>query len=306
MRSAPSTNSSAVFPLASSITHLHLLAALHSEIRLSTSSRIGQAPISLLDAGCGSGAFLEYVLLALDRLIPERHVNGFGFDVGDHGVQHTGFLENARSRLSASMPAIDWSTQLRLVKSGAPWPFDTESMDFVVSNQVLEHVHDPASFFLEAFRVLKPGGCMINLFPLSHYVYEGHLHLPFVHRIDSHDLRQGYIRMMSRLGQGKYPGHAREFNESLETFSERHADYMAFWTHYLSESEVLEFARKAGLRASMRYTDNFYVQKLRSLLRLQPLYSYKSEGRGLRDSLGVKFLRYISCVTLTCHKRNSY
>jgi ubiquinone/menaquinone biosynthesis C-methylase UbiE len=41
---------------------------------------------------------------------------------------------------------------------GESLPFDNDSMDLVVSNQVLEHVNDPRQVLTEVYRVLKPGG----------------------------------------------------------------------------------------------------------------------------------------------------
>ena len=39
-----------------------------------------------------------------------------------------------------------------------PWPVDSDSVDVVVANLILEHVHDLAPVYLEAARVLRPGG----------------------------------------------------------------------------------------------------------------------------------------------------
>ncbi len=39
-----------------------------------------------------------------------------------------------------------------------PWPVDTKSVDAVVANLILEHVHDLAPVYMEAARVIRPGG----------------------------------------------------------------------------------------------------------------------------------------------------
>jgi SAM-dependent methyltransferase len=40
-------------------------------------------------------------------------------------------------------------------------PIEDQSVDCVLSSQVLEHVADPAGYLAEAFRVLHPGGSLI-------------------------------------------------------------------------------------------------------------------------------------------------
>ena len=43
-----------------------------------------------------------------------------------------------------------------------PWPFADNSIDCIVSNQVVEHLSNLDHFFSEAYRVLAPGGVFIN------------------------------------------------------------------------------------------------------------------------------------------------
>lgn len=43
--------------------------------------------------------------------------------------------------------------------------FEDDSLDFIVSNDVFEHVADPVRAFAECARVLKPGGMMFATFP---------------------------------------------------------------------------------------------------------------------------------------------
>jgi SAM-dependent methyltransferase len=217
------------------------------------------------------------------------HAHGYevhGFDVVDHGVQRQGFLDQAAALLNSKAPGVDWATRLHAISVGDPWPFEAESFDYVVANQVLEHVHDHRRFLAENKRVMKEGGISYHLFPLKHYLQEGHLHIPFVHRIRSHDLREWYIGKLSKLD------------------APRHADYMAFLTNYLTEAECLDLAKAAGFRASFRHTSEFYAQKVRAVLRRGLRETYKA--RPIWDAFAVKLLRYFSSVTLRLEKRNTY
>jgi len=297
-----------LLPKPLSVTHAHLMACANTELCARGDSKT--ANVRILDAGCGDGRLLAYLEACLTQLHPEWTIELYGFDVTDHGVQQSGFIDGAAQYLSEHSPKVDWANRIRAVGARDPWPFSDESFDLVLSNQVLEHVQDHAHFFRELYRVLMRGGASVHLFPLKHYIYEGHLHLPWVHRIRSHDLRSGYISLLSRLGIGKYrhldergkPGR----NISAQEYAERHADYMAFLTNYLSESQALDIATRAGLRASFRYTPDFYAQKLWSLAHHAPRVIYQQTNRGLRDSIAVTFLRYVSSVTLTCQKENRY
>lgn len=47
----------------------------------------------------------------------------------------------------------------------APLPFADATFDVVVSNQVIEHVHDPAAYLKECDRVLRPGGVLFVVTP---------------------------------------------------------------------------------------------------------------------------------------------
>jgi len=294
----------APLPTATSITHVHLLACVNTAL---VDRRLPEtATVRILDAGCGNGALLEHLALGLAALHPQWQVELYGYDVGDHGVQSAGFFETMIGRLQEKMPEVSWADRIKMVSVGDPWPFDAEVFDAVVSNQVLEHVADHRQFFGEVERVLVPGGSSIHLFPLKHYVYEGHLLLPLVHRIRSHDARQQYIAALSRIGLGKFRTHHATTGVGLAEFAERHADYMNYWTNYLSEAEMLRVASGARLRASFRYTPEFYRQKVMALRGTPPMTAYRSDGRGMLDSIATKALRYVSSITLTLEKTNTY
>ncbi len=86
-------------------------------------------------------------------------------------------------------------------------PFADDTFDFVMSNQVLEHVRDPEAVVREVHRVLKPGGLFVAAFPVVETWYEGHIGLYFGHRFaPGTPLRRAYFDAMHRLGAGLYRG----------------------------------------------------------------------------------------------------
>jgi SAM-dependent methyltransferase len=67
---------------------------------------------------------------------------------------------------------------------GEELPFADASFDHVLSYDVLEHVHEPERCLAECFRVLKPGGSLMLVFPPYYHPTGAHLegyvsHLPW-------------------------------------------------------------------------------------------------------------------------------
>jgi SAM-dependent methyltransferase len=294
-------------PAASSITHEHVFACLNTRLHAHfVREPENPRPLRVLDAGCGDGRMMSYFWKCLQELYPSKQIELYGFDVLDHGVQPKEFMQRAVSRLSEECPGTDWTQRTVGIRVNEPWPFPEAFFDVVVSNQVMEHVSAPRQFLAEHFRVLVQGGSGFHLFPLKHYIHEGHLLLPLVHRIRSWDYMRTYIEALSALGLGKYPEHRRASGVSRKEFAERHADYIYFWTHYLTESQALDIAKSAGFRASYRFTREFYSSKLRSLARARRRARYATDARSWMDAMSVKLLRYASSVTLSLEKQNVY
>jgi SAM-dependent methyltransferase len=295
-----SGNSTALAP-PESLTHQHLLSVINTECR-----RLPQQTIRLLDLGCGDCRMLSYLAANLPLLNPGVRFELYGLDVLEPGVQESGFLNQARQLLSQRRPSEDWSTRVMGISAGEPWPYETGYFDIVISNQVLEHVRDHEFLFEQLARTLRWGGWSAHLFPLLHYVYEGHLHLPLVHRILNYDVLRAYIRTLSRLGLGKFPRHRADSGIGLDEFAERHADYIHALTNYLTYQQALQLAKRHSLHATFRYTGEFYTAKLRSLVGTRPLLHYRMKRSSAVDWVAVMALRYVSSVTLFLQKERAY
>lgn len=236
-------------------------------------------------------------------MFPEIQFEIYGYDVADHGVQAKDFFSKTIAWCQQQCPSVKWEDRLKLITQDLSWPFESDFFDFVISNQVLEHVWDHQFFFLEHSCVLKKGGLGAHLFPLKHYIYEGHLLIPFVHRISDWHLLKNYIKFMSKIGFDKY----RKGKVSLDEFSELHADFMTFYTNYLSYSELMAIIKRAQLRPSLKYTADYCKHKLRQIFKREVqinLGGYKRSG--LINSPTNHSLKYVSCITLLAEKLNTY
>jgi len=144
------------------------------------------------------------------------------------------------------------------------------------------------------------------LFPLSHYIYEGHLLLPWVHKIKHYDLLLAYIKLLSRIGLGKFRTFQQKYDTSLEDFSERHADYIHYFTNYISYNEVLKLAKWHKMRVSFKYTQEFYFRKIAIMMGKEPSFEYKHVRSIFVDFLAILLLKYISSITLFLEKKEKY
>jgi SAM-dependent methyltransferase len=117
------------------------------EIRGLFSSRAGDVPIRVLDAGTGFGQYAHFLV----RTFPNAHVTAVDVkqDYLDNALR---FFEGTRYASRVQF-AIDDLTRLR-----TEGPFD-----FILSVDVMEHIEDDVGVFRHFARVLAPGGfVMIN------------------------------------------------------------------------------------------------------------------------------------------------
>jgi SAM-dependent methyltransferase len=114
----------------------------------------------ILDFGCGFGRTLRS-LRALG------YVNTFGYDVVD--------TRAGRSRRGVDQGdhiSVGTLLNLRL-------PYEDDTFDFVISDQVFEHVQDQGRAFQELLRITKPGGHGLHIIPARYMPIEGHIYVPF-------------------------------------------------------------------------------------------------------------------------------
>jgi SAM-dependent methyltransferase len=170
--------------------------------------------VRVLDYGCGAGQIVKE--------LRRRGVDAVGCDVfyeGGDGI--------------ASIDPVLLGDVIKKME-GTTIPFASASFDFVINNQVMEHVANLDSVLSEVGRVLKPGGIIVNLFPDKGVWREGHCGVPFLHWFPkgSHP-RIYYAAACRKLGLGYHKedqtavGWSREFCEWLDK-----------WTYYRSRKEI--------------------------------------------------------------------
>lgn len=111
----------------------------------------------ILDLGCGAGKTVY-------ALRDAGYANVVGFDIKDYLA-----LRDPRDR---SLFTIGSPESTRL-------PYDDNSFDVVLSEQVLEHVMDQVGFLRELHRILRPGGYSLHALPARYCPIEPHMRVPF-------------------------------------------------------------------------------------------------------------------------------
>jgi len=197
----------------------------------------------LLDYGCGAGAVVAAARAA--------GLNMFGADVYYSGSQTRQQAERA-GLLGASIHEM---------RDGR-LDFAGRAFDLVVNNQVMEHVEDLEATLDEIDRVLKPGGTLLSLFPSRDVFREGHIGIPFAHRLPKGSrLRFLYTWTLRSLGFGTWKDQAptsRQWTidklKWLDTFTRyrpRRQIFAAFDRRFKSEFREPDYIRYR-LRAHSR------------------------------------------------------
>jgi len=224
----------------------------------------------VLDYGCGSGDEVSCLIRA--------GYDAYGVDIleywGKDKHLHGQALDDVGTGAADRLQMIDPATSLL--------PFVDSSFDLVVSEQVMEHVFDLESTFREQARVLKPGGMGIHRMPSPTSLMEVHTGVPIV----ALNRYRWYLAAWAIVGRRNPRQNGMNWRDTL-------ASNQALFgtTNYVSRDQMLEYARRAGLKA---YFMNDYFSFGKS--RLSRLYR-KLERMGLA-TLAVPALMALSSAQI--------
>lgn len=171
--------------------------------------------IRVLDYGCGAGQIIKE--------LQKSNVDAFGCDVFYEGGDY-----------SKSVDTRYFDDGVIKIMEGNTIPFDDASFDFVISNQVMEHVENLDSVLAEIHRTLKPGGLVLSLFPDKSVWREGHCGVPFLHWFPKNSRARVYYAAILRiLGFGYFKG-----TKSVINWSQDFCEWLDKWTYYRTQKEI--------------------------------------------------------------------
>lgn len=141
----------------------------------------------VLDFGCAMGG----TAIAWEKMYGAKKVSGF--DVSPY------FIEGAQRYASHVGSAAQFKQGF-----GESTPFPDECFDTVVAIDVLEHVYNVEACLKECWRMLKPDGHLIAVFPPFFHPFEHHIKVsrtPFMHWLFSGEtIRTALNQILSERG----------------------------------------------------------------------------------------------------------
>ena len=193
----------------------------------------GGAPVVVLDYGCGAGQII--------RELEKRNIEAYGCDVFYDGGDY-----------SPDVPQSWLGSRVLRIEDGRI-PFPSEHFDFIINNQVMEHVDDYDTVLSEMRRVLKPGGKVLSLFPDRSVWREGHCGIPFLHRFPKGSgARVYYAALLRAAGLGHHTQ-----NKTVLGWSRDFCEWLDRWTFYKPYRELARNYEKYF--SSLRHFEEHYL-----------------------------------------------
>ncbi len=125
----------------------------------------GDTSVRILDFGCGGGMMLTYL-----RILGYHHV--VGVDIRP---------KPSMDEINLLHKKIGFNERAFYSYDGTLLPFNDASFDLIISQQVLEHVHNVEQYFSECNRVLSSKGKALFDFPNRLVPFDTHTQMWLVH-----------------------------------------------------------------------------------------------------------------------------
>ena len=168
----------------------------------------------VLDLGCGNGSVVQ-------------ELRDIGYDAVGCDLKFKRGLYREQLQRAGLIRQID-SAPYRL-------PFHDASFDGVFSKQVFEHVQNLDDTLAEIWRVLRPGGVSVHVFPSRLRFIEGHVYVPLASIFRPY----WWLLLWAWLGVRK----DSQRGWTPEKAARHNYQYLTTQTSYLSRGEIIRAVR---------------------------------------------------------------
>jgi len=138
--------------------------------------------VKVLDWGCGRGRFVLW--------LREQGFDAYGVDIDQEPINNG--LPLFEQKGHKQKP-------LSLISPEGRTNYPDGFFDFIMTDNVLEHVSDLNLVMQEVNRLTSPTGGGYHIFPAQRQPREGHLFMPFVHWLPKGAFRKSIIRLSVRF-----------------------------------------------------------------------------------------------------------
>lgn len=169
--------------------------------------------VKVLDWGCGRGRTVLWLL--------EQGYQAYGVDIDQEPIDN-GLVLFREKGYPDSLLSL-FSSEGRTI-------YEDGFFDFVMTNNVLEHVSNLEQVAAEIGRLTSKRGAGYHIFPAQRQFIEGHLFMPLIHWLPEGAFRKGVIRLCVRLG--KHPRWAevkgQGLNETVNVYYKYSTDHIFY------------------------------------------------------------------------------
>ncbi len=188
--------------------------------------------MNVLDWGCGRGLSVAW--------LRERGYNAFGVDIDSVAINHGKAMLESHGH---DVPRI-----FSPINSDCIVDYPDNYFHFVFSTQTLEHVENMNFVASEIYRITKPGGHGLHIYPSHRHIIEAHLFMPFVHWLPKNKVRKSAILFFTFCGIRPYWGENLK-NKGLIDKATTYYEYSINYTHYRDLPTICRTFQKMGLSA---------------------------------------------------------
>lgn len=207
----------------------------------------------------------KYILLQIGNTVPDGTILDFGCGKGDvvkqglamgldiYGAE-TFFKDNDRIAVQNS----SLKEKIHPIEENKIDCADNK-FDVIISNQVIEHIDNLPEMVAELDRVSKSNSEIFAIFPTKNIWLEGHVGLPFAHRLTKRSKSQyWYLLLARKLGLGFY-----KENKSHQDWAKRAASKLNDYCYYRSREQIIEIFSDYFIVKSTK-EDEYLVHKLQN------------------------------------------